>query len=106
MRDELRPEVPEVIDTLNRRGIGVTMLNGDHARTAAALAAKAGPRDVRAELRPADKAPAVADLTTSQPTAMIEVRINPAPDLEPPAPGTALGDKGAPVTTDSAPLPF
>ena len=47
MRDELRPEVPEVIATLNRRGIGVTMLTGDNARTAAALADQAGIRDVR-----------------------------------------------------------
>ena len=41
-RDELRPEVPEVIRTLNRQGVEVSMLTGDNARTATALAQIAG----------------------------------------------------------------
>ena len=34
VRDELRPEVPEVVSTLADRGIGVTMLTGDNERVA------------------------------------------------------------------------
>ncbi len=61
-RDELRPEVPQVIATLAGQGIGVTMLTGDNERTARALAAQAGISDVRAELRPEGKSAAVGEL--------------------------------------------
>ena len=106
VRDELRPEVPEVIATLNRRGIGVTMLTGDNARTAAALAAQAGISDVRAELRPEDKATAVAELSKSQPTAMIGDGINDAPALAAADLGIAMGAKGADAAIESADVAF
>lgn len=51
VRDELRPEAAEVVATLAGRGVGVTMLTGDNARTARALGVQAGIQDVRAELR-------------------------------------------------------
>ncbi len=41
----------------------MTMLTGDNARTARALAAQAGISDVRAELRPEDKATAIGELS-------------------------------------------
>ncbi|MBD3758509.1 MAG: cadmium-translocating P-type ATPase [Microbacterium sp.] len=106
VRDALRPEVPEVIATLNRRGIGVTMLTGDNARTAAALAAQAGISDVRAELRPEDKATAVAELSKSQPTAMIGDGINDAPALAAADLGIAMGAKGADAAIESADVAF
>ncbi|WP_318152887.1 heavy metal translocating P-type ATPase [Microbacterium helvum] len=106
VRDELRPEVPEVIATLNRRGIGVTMLTGDNARTAAALAAQAGISDVRAELRPEDKAAAVTELSKSQPTAMIGDGINDAPALAAADLGIAMGAKGADAAIESADVAF
>lgn len=106
VRDELRREVPEVIATLNRRGIGVTMLTGDNARTAAALAGQAGIMDVRAELRPEDKATAVAELSKSQPTAMIGDGINDAPALAAADVGIAMGAKGADAAIESADVAF
>lgn len=106
VRDELRPEAPEFIATLTRRGIGVTMLTGDNARTAAALAAQAGITDVRAELRPEDKASAVAELSKTQPTAMIGDGINDAPALAAADLGIAMGVKGADAAIESANVAF
>ncbi|HMN40377.1 MAG TPA: cation-translocating P-type ATPase [Phycisphaerales bacterium] len=106
VRDELRPEVPDVIATLLKRGVGVTMLTGDNARTAAALAAQAGITDVRAELRPEDKATAVTELSKSQPTAMIGDGINDAPALAAADLGIAMGAKGADAAIESADVAF
>jgi len=71
VRDELRPEVPEVVRTLRDQGVEVSMLTGDNSRTAAALAKLAGIGDVHAELRPEDKARIVAGFSETSPTAMI-----------------------------------
>lgn len=106
VRDELRPEVAEVIAELRNRGIGVTMLTGDNARTAAALAAQAGITDVRAELRPEDKALAVTELSKAHPTAMIGDGINDAPALAAADLGIAMGIKGADAAIESADVVF
>src|SRR5690606_15061935 len=81
VRDELRPEAPEVVRTLAAQGVGVTMLTGDNARTARALAAQAGIENVRAELRPEDKAAAISELSRAGSVAMIGDGINDAPAL-------------------------
>ena len=56
VRDELRSEAGEVVAHLRGAGYMVSMLTGDNRRTAAALARLAGIGDVRADLRPEDKA--------------------------------------------------
>src|SRR5690625_807359 len=76
VRDELRPETAEVIGQLNDTGYGLTMLTGDNTRTAHALGVEAGISDVQAELRPEDKAQAVAALQKHRPVAMIGDGIN------------------------------
>ena len=80
----------------------MTMLTGDNARTAAALAAQAGITDVRAELRPEDKATAVAELSKSQPTAMIGDGINDAPALAQADIGVAMGAAGTDIAMEVA----
>ncbi len=79
VRDVARPEVPEVVRTLAAQGVGMTMLTGDNARTARALAAQAGIDDVRAEPRPEDKAAAISELGRHGSVAMIGDGINDAP---------------------------
>lgn len=106
VRDELRPEVPETITTLNDRGIRVTMLTGDNVRTARAIAAQAGIEDVRAQLRPADKSTAVTELSRSHPTAMIGDGINDAPALAAADIGIAMGATGSDAAIESADIAF
>lgn len=106
VRDELRPEVPEVVRTLADQGIGVTMLTGDNARTARALATQAGIGDVRAELRPEDKATAISELTKVGPVAMIGDGINDAPALASADIGIAMGATGSDAAIESADVAF
>ena len=106
VRDELRPEVPEVITTLAGQGIDVTMLTGDNERTARALAAQAGISDVRAELRPEGKSAAVGELSVRRPTAMIGDGINDAPALAAADVGIAMGATGSDAAIESADIAF
>ncbi|WCM55506.1 heavy metal translocating P-type ATPase [Microbacterium sp. EF45047] len=106
VRDELRPEVPEVVRTLADQGIGVTMLTGDNARTARALAAQAGIGDVRAELRPEDKAAAIGELSKAGSVAMIGDGINDAPALASADIGIAMGATGSDAAIESADVAF
>ncbi|WP_432557633.1 heavy metal translocating P-type ATPase [Granulicoccus sp. GXG6511] len=106
VRDELRPEVPAVIEELTAGGTAVTMLTGDNARTAQALAQAAGIADVRAELRPEDKAAAVRALAERQPTAMIGDGINDAPALAAADVGIAMGVTGSDAAIESADVAF
>ena len=101
VRDELRPEVPEVVRTLRDQGVKVSMLTGDNFRTAAALAKLAGIGDVHAELRPEDKARIVAGFSETSPTAMIGDGINDAPALARADVGFAIGT-GTDVAIQSA----
>ncbi|MGJ4116978.1 heavy metal translocating P-type ATPase [Corynebacterium macclintockiae] len=106
VRDELRPEVPEAVQTLHANDVEVSMLTGDNTRTARALAEIAGIDDVRAELRPEDKASIVAELSSKTPTAMIGDGINDAPALAGATVGIAMGATGSDAAIESADVAF
>ncbi|TCW21150.1 P-type E1-E2 ATPase [Dietzia cinnamea] len=108
VRDELRPEAGEVMASLALQGMGVTMLTGDNTRTAEALATEAGITDVRSQLRPQDKAHAVAELRDRGrgPVAMIGDGVNDAPALASADIGIAMGATGSDAAIESADVAF
>ena len=102
VRDELRPEAPEVIDSLHRSGYQIAMLTGDNAATAQALARQLGIAAVHADLRPEDKARLVSQLRQTHPTAMVGDGVNDAPALATADLGIAMGAMGTDVAIETA----
>ncbi|MFE2938817.1 heavy metal translocating P-type ATPase [Streptomyces sp. NPDC059255] len=105
VRDELRPEAAETVRELRRLGVEVAMLTGDNARTAQALATAAGIDDVRADLRPEDKAGIVTELRARGGrggVAMVGDGINDAPALATADVGIAMGAMGTDVAIETA----
>ncbi|MTE24619.1 cation-translocating P-type ATPase [Microbacterium sp. ZXX196] len=106
VRDELRAEAPEAVAALRAQNVEVVMLTGDNARTAMALAKIAGISDVRAELRPEDKAAEVTASVAQRPTGMIGDGINDAPALASATVGIAMGATGSDAAIESADVAF
>src|SRR3546814_5393432 len=91
------------IDALRSDGLRIVMLTGDNATTANAVARIVGGLDeVRAELKPEDKAQAIAELKASgAKIAMAGAGINDAPALAAADVGLAMGT-GTDVAIESA----
>jgi Cd2+/Zn2+-exporting ATPase len=104
LRDNLRPGVKEVLQTLHREGVErVVMLTGDNAATAAAIAKEAGIDDFRAELRPEEKVTAINELKqTYGDVAMVGDGVNDAPALAAATVGVAMGAAGTDVALETA----
>jgi P-type Cu+ transporter len=80
--DAPKPSVKPSLAALRQLGVRTLMLTGDNAAAARHLAAEIGLDDVRAELLPADKVAAVAELKGKGETvAMVGDGINDAPAL-------------------------
>ena len=90
--DRIRSEAREVVEELRSLGIRVVMLTGDNARTAAAVAAKAGIDRYEAEAMPADKVGIISSLQRGgEVVAMVGDGINDAPALAQADIGIAMG---------------
>ncbi|WP_372492985.1 heavy metal translocating P-type ATPase [Actinoalloteichus caeruleus] len=100
VRDEPRPEVPEVVARLGRLGIETVMVTGDNRVTAGALADRAGIREVHAELLPEDKAALVS--RRGRTVAMVGDGVNDAPALATAEVGIAMGAVGTDVAIETA----
>lgn len=102
VEDEVRPEVPEVIKTLQSRGIEVWMLTGDNRRTAQYIADKVGITHVMAEVLPQDKAGKIDELRKSgKVVGMVGDGINDAPALTLADIGFAIGN-GTDIAVEAA----
>lgn len=100
LRDEPRDDAAAGLAELKALGVTPVMLTGDNARTATAIGAALGIA-VKADLLPADKLAAIAELQLAGPTAMVGDGINDAPALAAAAVGVAMGG-GTDVALETA----
>ncbi|MTV27582.1 cation-translocating P-type ATPase [Nitriliruptoraceae bacterium ZYF776] len=102
--DTLRPQAADTVTELRRLGIEhVTMLTGDNARTAAAIAAQAGIDDVAAGQTPERKAQRIRELVDRYDhVAMVGDGINDAPPLAAATVGIAMGTAGSDIALETA----
>lgn len=99
--DTLRPDSRAAVAELQKHGVQVVMLTGDHEGAAKKIAAAAGVDGYRAGLLPKDKEEIVAEYTKSGVTAMVGDGINDAPALARADVGLAIG-AGTGVAVESA----
>lgn len=94
VRDPVRETSADAIADLRARGLRVYLLTGDNIKTAQAAARAAGidPENVRAGVRPDEKAAAIAQLRkTAGPCVMVGDGVNDAPALAAADVGIAIG---------------
>lgn len=90
--DEIRPEAKEVVAQLEKQGVEVWMLTGDHKGTAEAIAERIGIRHVVAQVLPEEKAEKIRELQEAgKKVAMVGDGINDAPALAQADVGIAMG---------------
>lgn len=102
-KDTLRPGVAKVMEELRALGVkSLTMLSGDTAQTAAAVAAEAGLTEARGELLPDQKVEYVRRLAESGSVMMFGDGVNDAPSLAAATVGVAMGGLGSDVALNAA----
>lgn len=102
VRDELRAESGVVVQQLKNDGYRVVMLTGDNKITGEAIARTVDISDVRADLKPEDKAKILSELGGKSGTAMVGDGINDAPALATASVGIAMGAMGTDVAIETA----
>jgi len=101
--DALRPDAQQAVAAMKQQGLVPVLVTGDNARTAARVAAQVGIKQVRAGIRPNDKADLVRELQqrSQRRVAMVGDGINDAPALMQADVGIAMGT-GTDIAIESA----
>jgi cation-transporting P-type ATPase C len=104
LRDEIRPEAPDVLKKLRANGIRrIVMLTGDHPEIAKVVAGELGIHEWRAEVLPEDKLEVVRQLQDEgYVVGMVGDGINDAPALAAANIGIAMGLAGTDVAVETA----
>ena len=92
--DAIKPNAEQVVKQLQRQGLKIFLVTGDNSRTAAGVASQVGipPQNVRAEVRPEQKANFVKNLQAGRKrVAFVGDGINDAPALTQADLGIAVG---------------
>jgi cation-transporting P-type ATPase C len=101
--DRPRPEAKAVVRSLERAGIRLQLLTGDHQRTAEAVSRRLGIRYYAFDLLPADKAQRIEDLKQDgRVVAMVGDGVNDALALARSDLGIAMGAGGSDVAVEAA----
>ena len=79
--DDIRPEVPEIMQWLRKKGMEPIMLTGDSERKARTVASAIGITQIYFKQTPSEKLARIEALSKVKPTAMIGDGINDAPAL-------------------------
>lgn len=94
LKDTIRNEAKEAVETLKQLGIEVAMLTGDHEKTAKVIAKEAGVNDYIAKCSPITKTEFIEQaLTKYQYVGMVGDGINDAPALAKSTVGIAMGEE-------------
>ncbi|MFL6466297.1 MAG: copper-translocating P-type ATPase, partial [Bryobacteraceae bacterium] len=100
--DPIKSSTPEVIETMRKQGVRVSLLTGDGRATAVAVAKQLGIEDVQADVMPNGKADAVRKLQAGgHIVAMAGDGVNDAPALAAAQVGIAMGT-GTDVAIENA----
>ena len=102
-KDGLKKGAIETLEKLRQQGItSMTMLTGDHPRTAEAIAKEVGLKDFHAALMPGDKLAIIDKLSKDHKVAMVGDGINDAPALTQAYVGIAMGGLGSDIALNAA----
>ena len=102
LSDILRPEAPDMVQSLNRMGVEAVLLTGDNEKSANYFAGKAGITQVRADLLPEQKLENIKALQKKGNVCMIGDGVNDAPALKTANVGVAMGVMGSDVAVEAA----
>lgn len=92
LQDELRPEVPAVLDYFKKAGIKSILLSGDRKQKAHEIATMTGIDEVMAEQTPQQKLESIDRLKAISPAVMVGDGINDAPALAKADIGISMSD--------------